>query len=64
MNKGARKEDANTVEEKKDSIRADGKVPKLEVEIKVDGKEEGDVELYPHTTMSWEQPRRLVNQRQ
>lgn len=60
--KGEGKEGGNTVEEKKDKISPDGKVPKLEVEIKVDGKEEGDWELHPHTTMSWDQPRRLVNQ--
>ncbi|XP_056222966.1 multiple PDZ domain protein isoform X1 [Seriola aureovittata] len=57
MNKRAGKEDGITVEEKKDTISADGKVPKLEVEIKMDGKEEGDGELYPHTTVYWDQPR-------
>ncbi|XP_071359491.1 multiple PDZ domain protein isoform X2 [Trachinotus anak] len=56
-NKGAGKEDGNTVEEKKSTISADGEVPKLDVEIKVDGKEEGDGELHPHTTVSWDQPR-------
>lgn len=68
MDKGAGKDNANTVvvveEKKKDSIRADGKAPKLEVAIKVDGKEERDGALYPHTTMPGEQPRRLVNQQQ
>lgn len=56
------KEDGITVEEKEDKISADGKVPKLEVEIKTEGKEEGDGDLHSHTTVSWDQPRRLVNQ--
>ncbi len=50
------------MEEKKDKISADGKAPKLEVEIKVDGKEEEEEELHSHTTVSWDQPRRSVNQ--
>lgn len=45
------------MEEKKDKITADLKVPKL---IKVDGKE-GNEEHHPHTTVSWDQPRRSVN---
>lgn len=56
------KEDGEIVEEKKHKSSAGGKVPQLEVEIKVDGKEEGEEELYSHTTVSWDQPRRLVNQ--
>lgn len=60
-NKGQRKEDDNTVEEKKDKISAGLKVPKLDAEIKVDGKEEGNEEHHPHTTVYWDQPRRLVN---
>ncbi|XP_040002087.1 multiple PDZ domain protein isoform X2 [Xiphias gladius] len=51
------KEDGITVEEKEDKISADGKVPKLEVEIKTEGKEEGDGDLHSHTTVSWDQPR-------
>lgn len=55
------KTDGETVEDKKVKICADGRVPKkLEVEIKVDGKEEGDEELYSPTPMSWDQPRRSV----
>lgn len=50
------------MERKKDNSNADGKVPKLEVEIKVDGKEEGEEELHSHTAVSWNEPRRLVNQ--
>lgn len=54
------KEDREIVEKKQDNNGADGKVPKLEVEIKVDSKEEGE-ELQSHTTVTWDQPRRLVN---
>ncbi|XP_062244939.1 multiple PDZ domain protein [Platichthys flesus] len=44
--------------EGKDKISADGKVPTLEVEIKVDGNEEGDAEVPPCTTLvSWDHPR-------
>lgn len=56
------KEDGEIVEAKKDKRSADGKVPKLEVEIKVDGKEEGEEQLHSYTTVSWDKPRRLVNQ--
>lgn len=57
------KEDGATVEEKKKNKSVvDGKAPKLEVEIKVDGKEDGEEELRSHTTVDWDQPRRLVNQ--
>ncbi|XP_042285697.1 multiple PDZ domain protein [Thunnus maccoyii] len=46
------KEEGEIVQQKK------SKVPKkLEVEIKVDGKEETDDEFYPHTPVSWDQPR-------
>ena len=55
------KEDGEIVEEKKDKSTADGKAPKLEVGIKVDGKEEIDEELHSHITVIWDQPRRLVN---
>ncbi|XP_044045002.1 multiple PDZ domain protein isoform X3 [Siniperca chuatsi] len=51
------KEDGEIVEEKKDRSSADGKVPTLEVEIKVDGKEEEEEELISHTSVSWDQPR-------
>ncbi|XP_047194024.1 multiple PDZ domain protein isoform X4 [Hippoglossus stenolepis] len=48
----------DTKGEGKDKISADGKVPTLEVEIKVDGNEEGDAEVPPCTTLvSWDQPR-------
>uniref|UniRef100_A0A3Q1FXU0 Multiple PDZ domain crumbs cell polarity complex component n=1 Tax=Acanthochromis polyacanthus TaxID=80966 RepID=A0A3Q1FXU0_9TELE len=49
--------DGGSVEEKRDKIIADGKVPKPEVKIRVDGKEEGDEELLSHTTVSWDQPK-------
>ncbi|XP_069386089.1 multiple PDZ domain protein isoform X3 [Paralichthys olivaceus] len=54
--KGEGKEDADALEEEKDEISVDGKVPTLEVEIKVDGNEECDV---PFSTIlvSWDQPR-------
>ncbi|XP_035493230.2 multiple PDZ domain protein isoform X1 [Scophthalmus maximus] len=55
--KGEGKEGGDTLEEEKDEISADGKAPKLELEIKVDGKEEGDGEVHPCTTLSWDQPR-------
>ncbi|XP_028444944.1 multiple PDZ domain protein [Perca flavescens] len=51
------KEDGEIVEEKKHKSSAGGKVPQLEVEIKVDGKEEREEELYSHATVSWDQPR-------
>ncbi|XP_070770237.1 multiple PDZ domain protein [Enoplosus armatus] len=51
------KEDGEIVEEKKDNSSVDGKVPKLEVEINVDGKEEGEEELHSNTAVSWDQPR-------
>lgn len=43
-------------------MSTDLKVPKLNVEIKVDGKEEGNEERHPHATVSWDQPRRLVSE--
>nr|XP_019955859.1 PREDICTED: multiple PDZ domain protein-like [Paralichthys olivaceus] len=54
--KGEGKEDGDALEEEKDEISVDGKVPTLEVEIKVDGNEECDV---PFSTIlvSWDQPR-------
>lgn len=54
-NKEAEGEVGQSVEEKKHSC-GDGRAPKLE--IKVDGKEEGEEELQSHTTMTWDQPRR------
>lgn len=48
------------MEEKKNNSTTDGKVPNLEV--KVDDKEEGEEELLSHTTVTWDKPRRLVNQ--
>ncbi len=55
------KEDREVVEGKKDESSAGRKVPKLEVEIKVDGKEEREEELHSHSIVTWDQPRRLVN---
>lgn len=55
-NKEAEGEVGLSVEEKKDNSYGDGRAPKLE--IKVDGKEEGEEELQSHTTMTWDQPRR------
>ncbi|XP_029356636.1 multiple PDZ domain protein [Echeneis naucrates] len=55
-NKGPEKE-GNNVEKKEDTISTDGKVPRLELDSTVDGKEEGDGDLYPHNTVSWDQPR-------
>ncbi|XP_049900116.1 multiple PDZ domain protein [Epinephelus moara] len=57
MKKQEGKKDGEIVKEKKDESSADGKVPQLEVEIKVDGKEEGDEELHSRTTVSWDRPR-------
>ncbi|KAM7394183.1 hypothetical protein PAMP_020997 [Pampus punctatissimus] len=58
MEEGKRKEDEGIVQEKKDTSSTDGKVPnKLEVEIKVDDKEEEDDKLYSHAPLSWDQPR-------
>lgn len=33
----------------------------LEVEKTADGKVEGEEELYPHLTVTWDPPRRLVD---
>lgn len=49
------------VEHKTDNGSADGNVPKLEVEIKADSKDEGEEEFLSHSTMTWDQPRRLAN---
>ncbi|XP_055368173.1 multiple PDZ domain protein isoform X3 [Betta splendens] len=56
---GGRKE-AGSEEMKKDKISADLKVPKLEVEIKVDGKEEGSEERLPPAAVLWDQPRSVL----
>ncbi|XP_029288951.1 multiple PDZ domain protein isoform X2 [Cottoperca gobio] len=53
-------EEGRIVKEKKDKSSADGKVSQLEVEIKVDGKEEEEEELHSHTTLSWDQPRSVL----
>nr|XP_046268635.1 multiple PDZ domain protein [Scatophagus argus] len=50
-------EDRETEEEKKNKSSADGSVPKLEVETKVDGKEEREEELHSHITVTWDEPR-------
>ncbi|XP_034750340.1 multiple PDZ domain protein isoform X1 [Etheostoma cragini] len=55
-NKEEGKEDGEIVE-KKHKSSAGGKIPQLEVEIKVDGNEEGEEELCSHATVSWDQPR-------
>ncbi|KAM3623165.1 uncharacterized protein V6R79_007867 [Siganus canaliculatus] len=54
------KEDGERLEGKKDKSNAGGNVPKLEVEIKVDGKEDGDDEFHSHTTMTWDEPRSVL----
>lgn len=45
--------------------RVDGEEPKLEVAIKVDCTDEDDEEdeLYSHNILTWDQPRRSVNNR-
>lgn len=55
-------EDWKNMKEKKDNSSTDENPPKLEVEINVDGKEEGEEEIHPHMTVYWNEPRRLVNQ--
>lgn len=45
-----------------DKTNTDGKLLKPDVQIMVDGKEEANEELCSHTTVSWDQPKRLVNQ--
>ncbi|XP_026159401.1 multiple PDZ domain protein-like [Mastacembelus armatus] len=51
------KGDDHSVEEKEAKNGADLKVPKLEVEIKVDGRETGSEEYHSHTATSWDRPR-------
>lgn len=58
MNKKEGNKEGQIVKEKKDRRSADGKISQLEVETKVDGKEDGEEELHFHTTVSWDQPRR------
>ena len=58
------KEDGQITEEKKDDgSSADGKAPKLGLEIKVDGKEDAEDEFHPHIVVTWDPPRRLVYHR-
>ncbi|KAI4832668.1 hypothetical protein KUCAC02_015629 [Chaenocephalus aceratus] len=57
MNKKEGNKEGQIVKEKKDRRSADGKISQLEVETKVDGKEDGEEELHFHTTVSWDQPR-------
>ncbi|XP_030003046.1 multiple PDZ domain protein isoform X2 [Sphaeramia orbicularis] len=47
---------AESMEKRKDGS-ADGKVPKVEVEIKVDGKDQRDEDFHSHTNASSDQPR-------
>lgn len=49
------------MQEKKEESNADGKVPKPEEEIKVDGREQEEEELRSRAPSSWDQPRRSVN---
>ncbi|KAF3852174.1 hypothetical protein F7725_005529 [Dissostichus mawsoni] len=50
MNKKEGNKEGQIVKEKKDRRSADGKISQLEVETKVDGKEDGEEELHFHTT--------------
>lgn len=52
----------DTVKETTDKTNIDGKFPRLDVQIMVDGKDEKNNELCSHTTGCWNQPKRLVNQ--
>lgn len=54
-------EDAEIGQDKKNCSSPDGKVPVLEVEKTADSKVEGEEEIYPHLTVTWDPPRRLVN---
>lgn len=54
--------DEEFVKETRDKTNMDGKLLKPDVQIMVDGKEEENEELCSHTTLSWDQPKRLVNQ--
>lgn len=44
-----------------DNNSVDGNIPKLEVEIMADGDDEGEDEFLSHSTVTWDQPRRLAN---
>ncbi|KAK5866043.1 hypothetical protein PBY51_020263 [Eleginops maclovinus] len=57
MNKKEGNKEGQSVKEKKDRSSADGKISQLEVETKVDGKEDREDELHLHTSVSWDQPR-------
>lgn len=56
-----RREDKGVVLQQMDNSSADGIIPKLEVEIKVEGDDEGEDEFLSHSTVTWDQPRRLAN---
>lgn len=56
-----RREDKGVVLQQMDNSSADGNIPKLEVEIKVEGDDEGEDEFLSHSTVTWDQPRRLAN---
>lgn len=52
--------DGDITAEKRDNVNTGGMASKPDVEIKVDGAEEGKEEELL-STVSWDQPRRLVN---
>lgn len=56
-----RREDKWVMLQQMDNSSADGNIPKLEVEIKAEGDDEGEDEFLSHSTVTWDQPRRLAN---
>lgn len=56
-----RGEDKGMVLQQMDNSSTDGNIPKLEVEIKAEGDDEGEDEFLSHSTVTWDQPRRLAN---
>lgn len=44
-----------------DNSSVDGNIPKLEVEIMADADDEGEDDCLPHSTVTWDQPRRFAN---
>lgn len=56
-----RREDKGVVLQQMDNSSADGNIPKLEVEIKTEGDDEGEDEFLSHSMVTWDQPRRLAN---
>ncbi|XP_013860327.1 multiple PDZ domain protein [Austrofundulus limnaeus] len=51
--------DEDFVKDTRDKTNTDGKLLKPDVQIMVDGKEEENEELCSHTTVSWDQPKRV-----